>query len=173
MAKATKRTSDDARSSESAPNAGVLGEGVAAVYLPVDALRPHPKNPRIHGQEILNLARTILRTTWGAPIVAQRSTMRIIGGHGRLLAAQEILAGIEVDGILRGGHEHVFDRDAPGPGLVPVCRCAYTASSRSGSIRSSGIAWNIGRLLVYYCGCARGEARSLPRSDAAQRTPKE
>jgi len=69
---------------------------------------------------VLNLARTILRTTWGAPIVAQRSTMRIIGGHGRLLAAQEILAGIEVDGILRGGHEHVFDRDAPGPGLVPV-----------------------------------------------------
>ena len=119
MAKA-KRMSDDARSVESAPNAGVLGEGVAAVYLPVDALRPHPKNPRIHGQEILNLARTILRTTWGAPIVAQRSTMRIIGGHGRLLAAQEILAGIEVDGILRGGHEHVFDRDAPGPGLVPV-----------------------------------------------------
>ena len=120
MAKATKRMNDDARSSESAPNAGVLGEGVAAVYLPVDALRPHPKNPRIHGQEVLNLARTILRTTWGAPIVAQRSTMRIIGGHGRLLAAQEILAGIEVDGILRGGHEHVFDRDAPGPGLVPV-----------------------------------------------------
>ena len=109
-----------AAKAEAAPNAGVLGEGVAAVYLPVDALRPHPKNPRIHGQEILNLARTILRTTWGAPIVAQRSTMRIIGGHGRLLAAQEILAGIEVDGILRGGHEHVFDRDAPGAGLVPV-----------------------------------------------------
>ena len=120
MAKGAKRVSDDARSSEAAPNAGVLGEGVAAVYLPVDALRPHPKNPRIHGQEILNLARTILRTTWGAPLVAQRSTMRIIGGHGRLLAAQEILAGIEVDGILRGGHEHVFDRDAPGAGLVPV-----------------------------------------------------
>jgi hypothetical protein len=120
MAKATKRTSDDARSSEAAPNAGVLGEGVAAVYLPVDAPRPHPKNTRLHGQEVLRLARTIVRTTWGAPLIVQRSTMRIIGGHGRQLAAQEILAGIEVDGVLRGGHEHYFDRDAPGPGLIPV-----------------------------------------------------
>ncbi len=120
MAKAAKTAHDGAIKRDAAPNAGVLGEGVAAVYLPVGSLRPHPKNPRVHGQEILNLARTILRTTWGAPIVAQRSTMRIIGGHGRLLAAQEILAGIEVDGILRGGHDHVFDRAAPGPGLVPV-----------------------------------------------------
>lgn len=121
MAKTAKIVATlDATKRDAAPNAGVLGEGVAAVYLPVGSLRPHPKNPRVHGQEVLNLARTILRTTWGAPIVAQRSTMRIIGGHGRLLAAQEILAGIEVDGILRGGHDHVFDRDAPGPGLVPV-----------------------------------------------------
>ena len=120
MAKGAKRVSDDARSSEAAPNAGVLGEGVAAVYLPVDAPRPHPKNTRLHGQEVLRLARTIVRTTWGAPLIVQRSTLRIIGGHGRQLAAQEILAGIEVDGILRGGHEHVFDRDAPGAGLVPV-----------------------------------------------------
>ena len=120
MAKGAKRVSDDARSSEVAPNAGVLGEGVAAVYLPVDAPRPHPKNTRLHGQEVLRLARTIVRTTWGAPLIVQRSTLRIIGGHGRQLAAQEILAGIEVDGVLRGGHEHYFDRDAPGPGLIPV-----------------------------------------------------
>lgn len=105
---------------EAAPTARAMGEGVAAVYLPVDALRPNPRNPRIHGAEVLKLARTILRTTWGAPILAQRSTMRIIGGHGRLEAARKILAGVEVDGILRGGAEHLFDRDAPGPGLVPV-----------------------------------------------------
>lgn len=105
---------------ETIPTARVMGEGVAAVYLPVDALRPNPKNPRLHGPEVLKLARTILRTTWGAPIIAQRSTLRIIGGHGRLEAAREILAGIEVDGILRGGAEHMFDRDAPAPGLVPV-----------------------------------------------------
>lgn len=92
----------------------------AAVWLPVGALRPNPRNPRAHGAEISRLARTIVRTTWGAPIIAQASTHRIIGGHGRLDAAKLILAGIEVDGIARGGPEHLFDRSAPGPGLVPV-----------------------------------------------------
>ena len=92
----------------------------AAVWLPVGALRPNPRNPRAHGAETLRLARTIVRTTWGAPIIAQTSTHRIIGGHGRLDAAKLILAGIEVDGIARGGADHLFDRSAPGPGLVPV-----------------------------------------------------
>ena len=92
----------------------------AAVWLPVGALRPNPRNPRAHGVEVARLARTIVRTTWGAPIIAQASTHRIIGGHGRLDAAKLILAGIEVDGIARGGPEHLFDRSAPGPGLVPV-----------------------------------------------------
>jgi len=92
----------------------------AAVWLPVDALRPNPRNPRAHGAEVQRLARTIVRTTWGAPIIAQAGTHRIIGGHGRLEAARLILAGIEVDGIARGGPDHRFDRSAPGPGLVPV-----------------------------------------------------
>lgn len=92
----------------------------AVTWVHVDELKPNPKNPRKHGQEVLRLARTILRTAWGAPIVAQKRTRRIIGGHGRLEAAKEILAGIEVDGEHRGGHEHMFDREAPGPGMVPV-----------------------------------------------------
>ena len=92
----------------------------AAVYLPVDDLRPNPRNPRVHGAEVERLARTILRTTWGAPIIAQRATRRIIGGHGRIEAARRILAGIEVDGVMRGGPDHYFDRDAPAPGVVPV-----------------------------------------------------
>jgi len=95
-------------------------DAAAAVWLPVDALRPNPRNPRAHGAEVQRLARTIVRTTWGAPIIAQAGTHRIIGGHGRLEAARLILAGIEVDGIARGGPEHRFDRSAPGPGLVPV-----------------------------------------------------
>ena len=103
-----------------APVARAMGDGVAAVYLPLDALRPNPRNPRVHGAEVERLARTILRTTWGAPIIAQRSTLRIIGGHGRLEAARRIMDGVEIDGILRGGPEHRFDRDAPAPGLVPV-----------------------------------------------------
>jgi site-specific DNA-methyltransferase (adenine-specific) len=53
-------------------------------------------------------------------VIAQASTLRIIGGHGRLEAAKLILAGVEVDGILRGGSDHRFDRGAPGPALVPV-----------------------------------------------------
>ena len=93
---------------------------MSAVWMNVSELRPNPRNPRHHGAETLRLARTIVRTTWGAPIIAQASTHRIIGGHGRLEAARLIMAGIEVDGIARGGADHRFDRSAPGPGLVPV-----------------------------------------------------
>ena len=95
-------------------------DSAAAVWLPLSALRPNPRNPRAHGAEVQSLARTIVRTTWGAPIIAQASTHRIIGGHGRLEAARLIMAGIEVDGIARGGADHRFDRSAPAPGLVPV-----------------------------------------------------
>lgn len=89
----------------------------AAVWLPVADLRPNPRNPRMHGSEVANLARTILRTAWGAPIVAQARGRRIIGGHGRLEAAKLILAGLEVDGEMRGGAEHSFGGP---PGCVPV-----------------------------------------------------
>ena len=105
---------------ETTPDARAVGQGVAAVYLPLDALHPNPRNPRMHGAEVERLARTILRTTWGAPIIAQASTRRIIGGHGRLEAARLIAAGMVVDGIERGGPSHRFDRDAPAPGLLPV-----------------------------------------------------
>ena len=71
----------------------------------------------MHGSEVAALARTILRTAWGAPIVAQARGRRIIGGHGRLEAAKLILRGIEVDGEMRGGAEHSFGGP---PGCVPV-----------------------------------------------------
>ena len=103
---------------QSAPSARVPAQ--AATWLSIDDIHPNPRNPRMHGPEVMNLARTIVRTTWGAPIVVQKSTMMIIAGHGRLEAAREILAGIEVDGFQRGGDDYYFDRDAPGPGLVPV-----------------------------------------------------
>lgn len=103
------------------PKASLYARGAAsAVWLHIDELRPNPRNPRIHGPDIERLARTILRTTWGAPIIAQASTRRIIGGHGRLEAARRIMGGVEVDGILRGGADHRFAADAPGPGMVPV-----------------------------------------------------
>lgn len=99
---------------ESAPNAPGLS---AAVWLPVADLKPNPRNPRMHGAEVTALARTILRTAWGAPIVAQSRGRRIIGGHGRLEAAKLILRGVEVDGEMRGGAEHSFGGPA---GHVPV-----------------------------------------------------
>ncbi len=89
----------------------------AAIWLPVADLRPNPRNPRLHGSEVAQLARTILRTAWGAPIVAQARGRRIIGGHGRLEAAKLILQGLEVDGEMRGGAEHSFGGP---PGCVPV-----------------------------------------------------
>lgn len=92
----------------------------SAVWLSPADLHPNPRNPRVHGADVARLARTILRTTWGAPIIAQASTRRVIGGHGRLEAAKLILAGIEVDGQHRGGPDHTFATDAPGPGVVPV-----------------------------------------------------
>ncbi len=113
----TKRTAADHAEDVSTARADAP---TAATWIHVSELRPNPKNPRVHGPEVLNLARTIVRTTWGAPILVQRSTMRIIGGHGRLEAAKEILAGIEVDGFLRGGAGYQFRRDAP-PECLPVC----------------------------------------------------
>jgi hypothetical protein len=88
-----------------------------AVWMSVSDLRPNPRNPRRHGEETPRLARTILRTAWGAPIVAQSRSRRIIGGHGRLEAALLIMRGVEVDGEMRGGAEHSFGGP---PGCVPV-----------------------------------------------------
>lgn len=89
-------------------------------FLPVGDLLPHPKNPRDHdADENARRAREIVRTTWGAPILVQASTRRIIDGHGRWESAKLILAGLEVDGVRRGGPDWCFRRGAP-PGLVPV-----------------------------------------------------
>ena len=70
MAKATKQT-------ESAPNAPDLL--AAAQWLPIADLKPNPRNPRMHGSEVTALARTILRTAWGAPIVAQARAQSLGG----------------------------------------------------------------------------------------------
>lgn len=101
--------------------AGSYEQGAAsAVWLRPEELRPNPRNPRVHGAEVERLARTILRTTWGAPVVAQASTRRIIGGHGRVLAARMILAGILVEGRRLGGSTYKFSPDAPTTGVIPV-----------------------------------------------------
>ena len=121
MARKTPATAAEGATVETVdPAPSARARVASAVYMHLDELRPNPRNPRAHGDEVKRLARTILRTTWGAPIIAQASTRRIIGGHGRLEAARLIVAGVEVDSILRGGADHRFDRDAPEPGMVPV-----------------------------------------------------
>ena len=44
-----------ARRPEAAPPARAVPQGIAAVYLPLDALRPNPRNPRAHGAEVTRL----------------------------------------------------------------------------------------------------------------------
>jgi hypothetical protein len=53
-------------------------------------LRPDPANPRSHSpKQIRQLARSIGAFGFNVPILVDR-TLRIIAGHGRLLAAQEL-----------------------------------------------------------------------------------
>lgn len=97
-----------AHAEASPPTHARVGEvrDLAAVegYRPPAELIPHPKNPRDHDEgENLRRAREIVRTTWGAPILVQASTGMIIDGCGRRESALLILAGIEVDGVMRGG----------------------------------------------------------------------
>jgi hypothetical protein len=106
--------SKTARASKTYPNTRDVA------YLHVSELIPNPRNPRLHGSEVMQLARTILRTAWGAPIVVQESTGMVIAGHGRLEAAHAIMTGIEIDGVVRGGPDHEFDSRAPCAGYVPV-----------------------------------------------------
>jgi hypothetical protein len=56
---------------------GSLDAGMvaAAVYFPVRGLLPWRENYR-RNHKVVELARTILRTTWGAVILAQASTRR-------------------------------------------------------------------------------------------------
>src|SRR3974390_620897 len=56
----------------------------------IEALRPDPANPRWHSpKQIRKLAGSIGAFGFNVPILVDRS-LRIIAGHGRLLAAQEL-----------------------------------------------------------------------------------
>jgi hypothetical protein len=55
---------------------------------PIDRLRPHPDNPRIHDEaKIARLAANIDRHGWTVPILADEEGV-IIAGHARLQAAK-------------------------------------------------------------------------------------
>jgi ParB-like nuclease domain len=63
---------------------------LTVVWRRIEALRPDPANPRSHGpRQIRQLACSISAFGFNVPILVDRS-LRIIAGHGRLLAAQEL-----------------------------------------------------------------------------------
>src|SRR3974377_469092 len=63
---------------------------LAVVWRRIEVLRPDPANPRSHSpKKIRQLARSIGAFGFNVPILVDR-TLRIIAGHGRLLAAQEL-----------------------------------------------------------------------------------
>jgi ParB-like chromosome segregation protein Spo0J len=66
------------------------GPPLAVVWRRIEALRPDPANPRSHSpKQVRQLARSIAAFGFNVPILVDR-TLRILAGHGRLLAAQDL-----------------------------------------------------------------------------------
>ena len=59
----------------------------AAEWIHIDRLMPWDQNPRHNEGAAWEVARSITEVGWGAPIVAQAGTMRIVAGHARHKAA--------------------------------------------------------------------------------------
>jgi DNA modification methylase len=56
----------------------------------IDQLKPDPQNPRIHNQrQLRQIVRSIRRFGFVVPILID-STFKVLAGHGRLLAAQQL-----------------------------------------------------------------------------------
>lgn len=62
----------------------------AAVWEPIKALQPWSANPRDNKAAIDEVAKSIRRFGWGAPIVANKRNGEIIAGHTRYAAAQKL-----------------------------------------------------------------------------------
>jgi hypothetical protein len=66
------------------------GSALTVVWRRVETLRPDPANPRFHSpRQIGQLARSIAAFGFNVPILVDRR-LRVVAGHGRLLAAQEL-----------------------------------------------------------------------------------
>ena len=110
------------------PKAG-SGALLTVVWRRIEVLRPHSANPRSHSpNQVRELARSITTFGFNVPILVD-ATLRIIAGHGRLLAAQE-LGWREVPTILLA---HLSEAKA---------RAFTIADNRLGD----GAAWNSGLL---------------------------
>jgi ParB-like chromosome segregation protein Spo0J len=70
-----------------------------SAMMPIEDLRPHPRNPNRHGDEqIALLAKNIRHLGWRHPILVSGLTGFIVAGHARLEAAKVLnLAEVPVD----------------------------------------------------------------------------
>jgi ParB-like chromosome segregation protein Spo0J len=70
-----------------------------SAMMPIEDLRPHPRNPNRHGDEqIALLAKNIRHMGWRHPILVSGLTGFIVAGHARLEAAKVLnLAEVPVD----------------------------------------------------------------------------
>jgi len=67
-----------------------LDHAPAAVWEPLTALKPWAANPRDNNKAVAEVAKSIRRFGWGAPIVANRRDGEIIAGHTRFAAAERL-----------------------------------------------------------------------------------
>jgi hypothetical protein len=65
-------------------------ETVMTPSIPIELLQARPDNPRINNEASKVLAKTIAEVGWGAPLLVQKETGMVIGGHTRLKAAQQL-----------------------------------------------------------------------------------
>jgi ParB-like nuclease domain len=67
-----------------------FGSALTVVWRRIETLRPDTANPRFHSpKQIGQLARSITAFGFNVPILVDRG-LRVIAGHGRLLAAQKL-----------------------------------------------------------------------------------
>ena len=62
----------------------------AAIWCNIADLHPWDQNPRDNAKAIAEVAKSIRRFGWGAPIVANKRDGEIIAGHTRFAAAQKL-----------------------------------------------------------------------------------
>jgi ParB-like chromosome segregation protein Spo0J len=59
----------------------------AAEWVPVEDLKPWVDNPRVNDKAVAQVAKSIKRFGFGAPVLARRANGELIAGHTRLKAA--------------------------------------------------------------------------------------
>lgn len=84
MARAKRSTASPA------PSGLALPGGLEIAVVPLEQIKPHPRNPRaIDDAAIAGLAQSVSRFGLVEPIVVNRRTMRIVGGHQRARVLRE------------------------------------------------------------------------------------